>query len=178
MKARVTLTKLSKKMINHSEDNFSSYEQFLGEVFMRQLWFRSQYFRLNLSGWKKFAGLKEVWISCHSVELQLRRWRFESNRSSNERFWGEVVTVRIWFRSHDSDPTCQAERNLLAWINCESVIKASKCNPDIEGLNPTEIIMSDFMVKQLQGIFDSGRTIQTQLVRLNEICWSKSNVNE
>ena len=114
MKARVTLTKLS-KTINHSEDNFSSYEQFRGEVFMRQLWFRSQYFRPNLSGWTKFAGLKEMWISCHSVELQPRHWGFESNRSSNERFCGEVVTGQIWFRPNNTCPNNQAARNLLAW---------------------------------------------------------------
>ena len=92
----------------------------------------------NTSGRTKFAGLNQVWILSHIVELQPRHWGFEGNESSNERFCGEVVTRQIWFRLYDSCPTIQAARNLLSWIKCESIFTSSSQNPSIKGSSPTE----------------------------------------
>ena len=52
-------------------------------------------------------------------------------------------------RPYNSCPTIQAERNLQVWIKCESVVTLSSCNSVIEGLNPKDVILSDFVVKWL-----------------------------
>ena len=49
-----------------------------------------------------------------------------------------MITVQIRFTLHESGPTIQAARNLLAWIKCESVFTSSSQNPSIERSNPTE----------------------------------------
>ena len=64
----------------------------------------------------------------------------EDSFCSNKRFCGSVITGLIRFRSHDSGPTIQVARNLLAWKKCESVVTLASSNPGpcIECSNPTE----------------------------------------